>query len=295
MRGFLRVMVSVEIVLASTSLALAQGPGTWSPVQDWSCQILLSGCDIDEFSHACVIPTGPHRGKVLLWRNTCSGTTTETWIFNPDSTDRLVKVSQGLPSDIFCSGMSWDPTGNLVVAGGIGGHIFPAKTYKFRPRVLTGTNPPGLDPCTQPATIGGSPWLPLQNMNVGRYYPTVMTLLRRAIANSSTPAIVAGGATLVLGGPWFRPTPPPPPPNTAPTNNVGNEWWDVLAAGLQVWHAPIYPTQPLISPPLPPGAPGPPTTFEGYSRHMGGGMSYLPEVLLDSYPRALQLADIGQI
>ena len=294
-----RTLLDATVVALLAFESPAQVPsGSWTPVYDWGCQFPCTTTTIPsempvEFSHAALIPTGVHRGSVLLWRLDCNNTvttTTDTWIFDPGAPQSLAKVTQVLESEIFCSGLSWDPEGNLIVAGGVGSP-FPKQTYRFRPGVLT-TTATSSNPCTQPPTIGYTrkPWETQGQMAVRRYYPTLITLLRRSIMNASTPSIVAGGATLVLGGPWLRP--PLPAPGGVVTN-YGNQWWETLAKGSPAWALPLYPTASV--PTLPPNAPAAPTpgNFEPYVPNQGAFAPTAPQVLLDSYPRAFQLADIG--
>lgn len=106
--------------------------GAWSDPHDWTGQIGTTMCDPPpdekEFSHAALLPKGPHAGKVLIWRKQmvmtgmdCDQTvnTTKVFLVDPNDPDTLITINQQLDSSIFCSGTSWQPNGNLLVVGGI--------------------------------------------------------------------------------------------------------------------------------------------------------------------------------
>lgn len=120
--------------------------------------------------HAALIPFGPQRGNVLVWgphrevgdfwemdwkiadiANLCtcvSGTLITARI--PDN--------EGNPE---CGGHSWDPSGDLLIVGGMEDHGPPVAkgsklTFKFDTTLLD--------------------WVPMGNMKYGRWYPTVVQL-----------------------------------------------------------------------------------------------------------------------
>lgn len=174
--------------------------------------------------------------------------------------------------------------GNLLVAGGdfSNGHQ-PFKTYRFPPRALNPAGPTDpAAPCT-PGTITGNPWTELQNMTIGRYYPTLVGSPKETI--DPGPDAIAGGSTIVLGG----------APTAANNQEDGNEWWQLMAAAPNTnWSRTFYPDpHPDATHGVPPGA------NEMYIRKSlldPSDPNYpasLPKVKLDSYPKSYFLSNIG--
>ena len=85
----------------------------------------MSTLEEKELSHAALLPKGPHAGKVLIWRKQINANCTQTldstkvYLVDPNDPDDVIAINQTLDSSIFCSGTSWQPNGNLLVAGGI--------------------------------------------------------------------------------------------------------------------------------------------------------------------------------
>lgn len=272
--------------------------GGWEGPIDWSAQIFAAGpppCSV-EFSHAVLLPTGNYRGKVMLWRfevnATCTtgSNTTETWIMDPafqGPSPLLIRVPQDLHTNIFCSGASADINGEIVVAGGTqylpppamppNNFTIPDDTLRFRPQNLGGliwditTGYPSVG--TDPSAL---PWIelgPQGEMNISRFYPTLMPLRKGAIqpgVSADAGCSFPGSSHLALGGTPFG------------TNVVdGNEAWEVLGPGATSWSCGIVPRT---------------GTIHSFARPLDrfdvipfGG--FAPEVLFDSYPRAKQLSD----
>ena len=134
--------VGIAASLARTQQAPWKGP--WSYQAQLGVPAPCADDDFDEFSHAALIPHGPYSGKILLWRldrdnsqtNCPTLGTTTAWIFDPISPAQLLKISQTVTSDIFCSGMTWDARGQLVVAGGFPTGGAPEWAFRFRPNRL---------------------------------------------------------------------------------------------------------------------------------------------------------------
>lgn len=287
--------------LPTQPCAIGQWDGPW----DWGVQVsggasavppYPATCGTAEFSHAAVIPTGAYRGKVLLWRQdvgwaggVCaplvrSWITVHAWIFDPalqgvSPSGLLIKIDQILDSDIFCSGASWDPDGELIIAGGVGPTSQDLKeTYRFRPSFL-GTMQ--TDPATGwpfvPVNPATPPSLKIGDMAVKHYYPTAFHIAKRnwiygTDATVSCGTLVAGGSCLVFGG-----------PGEDPYQGVvkGNEVWDILPPALNAWACPIVPITGLSNP----------WTILSFDKYDVIDTPSAPptEVLLDSYPRMRQL------
>lgn len=276
------VATALSLMISSAQSTCAQGLGQWSGPYPWPYVIAPpTGQTTDkEISHAALIPVGVHAGKVLLfsWQGQGYPDTDTFWFFNPDAPTDLVRLSQNINANIFCSGMSFDAQGHLLAAGGVSqSHGFPDRTVKLDPFKLGpiayptggGVGVMGYDP-------NAPPWRMLGNMALKRFYPTVLPLSRRYLyfTNSSIPTVPIGGANLVLGGPLFVGC------NTAD----GNEVMEVLPFRATNWRAPLLPPQSSVvhTTELPTSL-----TRETYS--LQGTPS--PSVLLDSYPRAAQLSN----
>lgn len=308
------------------------GVGSWSTAYDWECQINdtvpfnpldppSGGCGREcgsfefEFVHAALIPKGPRRGQVLLWRkevpytgmDPCrAGDQLRSWIFNPNDPDCLGKIDQPLSSSLFCAGQTWDKYGQLTVAGGIPsapGNPFPNETYRFRPQYLSGGNPPysPLPPPNSPP----APWKQVGNMIIQRYYATLMALGIEALKTSmgvdldASSVIVAGGSPVVMG------------------SIEGNEYWELLPpalSGTTPWYPPFLPKDPTLvdatygstmwrwgqtttpegrlnSPHYEEFPPSPPGNYDPYARP---GTPYADR-LFDTYPRMFQTTEGSQI
>ncbi len=108
----------------------AQTQGSWDGPYSWP-YVIAASTGPKEISHAALIPTGLHAGKVLLFSWRRGNLATDTfWIFDPSNPADLIEFKQLLNSNIFCSGMSFDPSGRLVVAGGQG-PTTPADCYRL--------------------------------------------------------------------------------------------------------------------------------------------------------------------
>lgn len=279
----LPMMLAAQVAVGTR--AAAQGD-VWTGPWNWSCQMPLpcGGVQVDrEFAHAALIPTGNWRGKVLLWRpprhdinNGCPAFT-ETWIFDPASPLKLIKVAQDLDSDIFCSGATFDRDGVLVVAGGLvhGACTFPVETYYFNPLALPSTLVFSSDPC-DPHELAATPFQQVADMNSSRYYPSLTTLLEGTIYGAPNPDI-PGGSTWVCGG---------KSKNIACTLAFpGSDLWQFMPPGSGVWSRVFRSpnsTSPLITQPA---------AFEEYELKTLTGTS--PNPYLENYPHPLQLANIG--
>ncbi len=321
--------------LLTASSALAQSAGAWEGPWDWSCQVLgippaacpsnptnpgctptTDSCHLLEFAHAALIPTGLHRGKLILWRNSsnwCCGAppaaaTTETWLFDPSKPEYLIEIEQAAPLDanLFCSGHTWDDRGRLVVGGGptFSVAVNPRSTYRLTPSNLgEPVTPPGTQyPIIPLANQIADPWLQLNDFAMTRWYPTLLTLNKEPIPerlgsgtcdNVNTP----GKATLALGG-AFDQTPGSCPGVTdcalCPECFKGLEVWERLV-GVS-WDCPLIP---LGLSNQDPHYPGGPMNIDVESYTENPNLSPAPNEpayyrYLDSYPRAFQLSGVNQ-
>lgn len=135
--------------------AMAQAPQTQSQIGSWSAPFPMLNVAV----HAHVLPNG----KVLFWGRRELGQGLDT----PDTTPHLwdpVTRQFDLPSppptpkhNIFCSGHAFLPDGRLLVTGGA---IVDADGLK---------NASLYDPV-------GNDWTAVDDMNAGRWYPTVLAL-----------------------------------------------------------------------------------------------------------------------
>ena len=285
---FVRLLAVLVVGLAAL-VRTTPAQTAWSPWRgpwNYSTQLGIhpdcAGLDTDEFSHAALIPDGTYRGMVLLWRYdrdqsppACAlQDTTTAWVFNPIDPAELLRISQQLQSDIFCSGLTWDTRGQLTVAGGLGSGTVPRETYRFRPNALGMT-----------ATVGGYPEIqydssfpPWQHLASGdmalpRYYPTLTTLISTLVDTATSGcADVPASSVMALGGPPCGPC------------TEGNEFWEFLGPTAQSWSCLFHPPIATISSSHQAYIP---TTAEEFSLHP---QSNPPSTLLDSYPRALQLS-----
>ncbi len=162
-RGVRATAMGSCLLLALATLSSAQGSpaqvGRWEPPIQWPIVAI----------HSAVLPTGEVFNLTYLVKSTELETAATVW--NP-ATGRFRDVSPGF-GDMFCSGQSFLPGGELFVAGGYGG-LFPGKckaqgivpTYVFDPF--------------------SSSWRTRGNMKFPRFYPTVIAL--------------AQGKQLIIGG-----------------------------------------------------------------------------------------------
>ncbi len=291
--GSLTLSVAMALWAASPASATPQVGNQWIGPWEYSCQIgdpsFGSG---KELSHAALIPRGPYRGKVLLWRSPHHDSTeppqTETWIFDPAQTDLLIKVPQNLLSNIFCAGMSWEKDGKLVVAGGIGdagtpgAKVPPKRTYLFEPGDLDlpGGFVAGSPPCmphVQNAVPGG-PFREVGQMSVGRYYPTLTALCEGTISGTPPEPDIPGGASLVAAGAVLQDL-----VGGGQAVHYGNDYWQLMPPASGTWSRTFQSPNPT----LPGQVPGP---FENYDLMP---TTAPPNPRMESYPRMFQLSDIN--
>lgn len=282
-------------------------------------------CPLLEFAHAALIPTGPHRGKILMWRNATlwcctgpSGRTTESWLFEPPpmvlpppqppsaipALD-LIKVEQAAPLDanLFCSGHTWDTGGRLVVGGGptFSPGTFARSTYRFLPGSLGAVSMVGGYPTISVANQSGPVWAQLGDFASPHWYPTLLALnlepIPMALPNDPvcTSLGPTPGSTVLAFGGAFDQTANRCPPGTLCVNcdwcYLGHSTWERLVAG--EWRCPLVPSNnpdpEQLSAPVPTESytesPVPPPP----SGNLNGTYRYI-----DSYPRAFQLSDFAQ-
>ena len=292
------------LVLAAADLreAEAQQPqyipsvgGEWSPLYDWSPQLNCAGTctEKSDISAAAVLPLGLHRGRILFWRESCANCatvnrTTETFLFDPDDPDDLIKIAHPLlDTDLFCAGFSWERDGSLLVTGGNPTTTTGQArwTYYFYPALLEEIK---IDEGSGLRSVSGdAAWERIGDANDSRYYPSVVPLNRRAFGS---PAF-AGSGHLVLGG-----VPAPRAPAACGTiedhGNIGVPRWQHIGPQATAWDGRVmYPAG--GTPPLPP--------FDvAYDRTDINGqpapanLDANPVPRLETYPRAFQLGDLGQ-
>lgn len=328
-----RVALDCALATLAASVTAAQapiGPGSWTALLDWSAQLSVvqstttipgASCFPNTIGHAALVPTGVHRGKVLLWNvesfnqycqdpATCVGgacdVTKLTWLFDPASPSALIELRQTpnpFTTNIFCSGTSWDADGNLIVAGGedivvnAGGVAqagpFPKATYRFLPGALSSVQvdpPPPLG--TGFPFITASAWTATGDMGSRRNYPTVMLLGRRDfLSDCPTSPFHNGAGSFVLGG--------------RPAAFDGNEIWDFLDRSAPAWSCAFRPALPVTPYPHPfvdhtDCATNPlscvthPTITYAPKKAPGQPDTLYPDLALESYPRAFQISN-GEI
>lgn len=303
-------VVSIALVPPVEGQCSTPGVGGWSDTYEWREFVVeldsngASICPNDpELSHAAVLPTGIHAGKVLLWKKqvqtqappgSCSDTrdTAQVWMFDPSMPNQLISIAQQLSSDIFCAGLSWDRRGQLVVAGGVPTgnetNSFPPETYRFIPKRL-GPIAYNLEtgmPYIGMPVSGSLPWRREGDMEIERYYPSLLTLNNDTVYFSGMHSVMSmqntsmgAGQNLVLGG---------PPDLNDPGFPMGNEFWEVLPMELvneAIWYDPIKPNE----------GPSPNATYlanpNGDLYDLVDDGSGIPSALLDSYPRAVQMSN----
>ncbi len=147
-----------SVAYAQTSVA-----GQWTSVQQWP---YIAG-------HSHLLPTG----KVLFWPTYSLGDNPQLWDPVTNSATSVTQVGY----DLFCTGHSFLPSGELFVTGGDNGSGFGI------------TNASIYDPAT-------GTWTKTADMNGGRWYPT-----NTALANGDV-LVVSGqnetGAYNTLPGVW---------------------------------------------------------------------------------------------
>jgi hypothetical protein len=276
--------------------------GTWSPVYDWHPQLPLApympidpNCPArySAFSHAALLPTGLHRGKVLLWRlpvqeladgqNLCTYGHMTSHLFNPDHPSALTEIVGGASYEhahFMCSGMSWDSRGGLITVGGRTHNSSGTQDegvveiWRFNPSALGATLPIGdtNNPYGWPIIFTHSAWTELSpSLAIRRYYPSIIGLNRDPVTICGIPM---AGKHLVAGGNW----------------KVGSDW------SLEYWEmAPLPATQT-------PCALAPALLHQPNQMYLAGNTQLYDEDpvhtptdrVLDSYPRMMQLTS-GQV
>jgi len=264
-------------MLGLTVPATAQG--SWTGPYDWSSCLAVPGCTtLSEISHAALIPTGPYRGKVLMWREPTSATcnplnTGEGWIFDPITPHTLIRIDQVLDSNIFCAGASWDPEGELVICGGDRNTSILRAAYRFRPLILTTQTIQGACGPEIPVRPSNPAWYTLDDTLNGHYYPGLLALTKKTLnfnsTCSGTCSSITGGAHLLLGGPVY-------------VSYYGQNVMEFLPYLGSQWRSVSHP---LHYVPLSDAA----NADDRYVR-MSVGNDPSPSARLDSYPRAIQLS-----
>ena len=346
--------MAAALVLAMNVTVSGQQPlpedvGDFLGPYSWRCQICPELCDCEgvpvghpcgspegntlEWSHAALIPHGTYQGHVLMWGHTRGnfeeGTNqAETWLFNPNGSppNKVLFVGSSLVgTSIFCGAMTWDVSGDLVVAGGQTSMAAPTcpeseppnRAYKFRPGALQSIiypycgNPP-LPPCSnggcESPLVTGNAWTPLGDMSKPRYYPSLITLVRAPITSEAPLPNIAGSSSFVVGGaprqchwtcednnppsccqvePIYPPVPPPPGCETF--NIDGTAHWQMLEPGASDWSHTYYTTADPT-----PETEGLPLSFEDppdgeKEEYVLRPVAEPPEPTIDSYPRMYQL------
>lgn len=182
--------------------------GGWSQSWNWSMYMYIEPATQNpEISHAALLTTGPYSGRVLLWRHAhvefegppTSTPPTETLLWDPVNPSVLARVEQRPTANTFCSAHTFDERGQLLVLGGGPPEDPPAEVYRFDPQLLQYPPTASSDPHNLAQIIEGDPWTSLAELVLGRFYPTVITILGRTIHADPNPD-VPGGAAIVLGG-----------------------------------------------------------------------------------------------
>ena len=294
----------------------------------WHCQVCPEDCPTCdgfpnpfghpcgttlEWSHGALIPHGTYRGHVLMWGHTrgteATGTMqTEAWLFNPNAgqPNRIIFVASPLvDTSIFCGSMTW-LDGDLVVAGGQTSsdpgnceqQLPPNEAYRFLPGALNVTAYPA--PCDPPPApcpymeckspfVEGSPWEQLPALEKGRYYATMIALVREGITSLPPLPDILGSSGLILGG---APRQCEDPMATPPVYDIhGTNQWQMLQPN-DVWSQSLYspstddttPENESMTP-----EPDPSDPKEAYALKSISVPPDFPEPTLDSYPRAYQL------
>ena len=196
--------------------------GQWSPVYDWRDDIAPTGF---ELKHMLLMPTGPFRGQVVMWRLELSGATTATYLWDDTFPDDLLTAPQVLPDEAACAGMAYLQDGRMLVAGGV---ELPSQITVPDPNnpgmtlTVTVFNPQPdsswyLDPMpSSPMT----PWVYYGDLQgPGRFYPSLVPL------NADF-----GTNVLCIGGLYSLSVPVGTNPNNVTNGHVGVEFTDPTAA-----------------------------------------------------------------
>src|SRR6476646_7708995 len=126
----------IGILLGNARAQDNSSVGQWSPVMTWPYEAI----------HAHVLPTG----KVIFWTR---GDHSQLW----DPATNAVTAAGASGVNIFCSGHSFLPNGQLFLAGGhISNWVGLPNAYLYDP--------------------SNDAWMQLPDMNNGRWYPTSTTL-----------------------------------------------------------------------------------------------------------------------
>jgi len=281
-------------------------------VYDWSLQLTCSSGPHSDISAGALIPVGPHRGKVLFWRQGCGSApqTVSSYLFDPARPGDLITITHpGITSDLFCAGFSWDSQGQLVVAGGAPtnstapctpstpGFTCGTETYLFSPGALSGSVLESVS-SGQRIVQGSNAWQRVDDMNDSRYYPSLCPLNRRPFGTGG--ATYLGGGHLVVGG---SPNPYPPLPATAPCtfapttylSDATERWQQIVSQrpppATTFWDARVlYPDGAGAVP----AAPASPVPFDRYDilGNLVPTYTTQPTPKLETYPRMFQLADL---
>jgi hypothetical protein len=231
-----------------------------------------------EISHAALIPHGTYRGWILMWHSPQPNQPMQSVLWDPSNPDVVFPLQQTLAEDLFCSGASFDLDGQLVVVGGNPTNTQLANSsYRFFPGLL-GALVNGGGTCPSTLEVAGSPWIFAGQMSLPRYYPTVLALVLEGIPSPAPFTAIGSAAAFVLGG----------GPNFQNGNNAVEIWQALRSQGSYDWshnlvpatngigwgaHQYLYGTQNEVYACLPTANP--------------------PEVLMEWYPRAVQLARSG--
>jgi len=264
------------MMLALERESLAQ---TWEGPWDWSACVSnpCPGTSYPEFAHASLIPTGPYRGKVLLWRRQLDATCAQrsfAYVFDPLAPTELRRNIDVVQTEFLCSGASWDPNGRLVVVGGnVINTALLDQAYRFEPGSLA--SPIGAG-CT--LRMGNRVWQNLQDMLRPRWYPTILALTKATIHYDASTSCsqIDGGAHLVLGG-----------PSSDAGHAVTWSTFELLPYGSTQWACPVD----WVNSAVPPAAPA----RYAIEYHTDEGTIMPPPApwdgKLSSYPRAFQLSN----
>ena len=184
----------------------------------------------------CLIPKGPHRGKVLVWGNHPFVAKTPTFVANqpaneyysfqvfgivdpaptpagfrfqnfllpiePITTSQMGPLATSVPN-FFCAGQTWSPYGDLVV---VGGTTFVVPPLSFSAANLTYVFNPDL--ASAPFPVAGAPaslylgdmgrWTEGPDLDFPRWYPTATLTSRLNRVSATHPT--EGEVVLVAGG-----------------------------------------------------------------------------------------------
>lgn len=121
------------------------GDGSWERLPDSPIFIV----------HAAML----HTGKVLLWSGAAeAGYPLTSLVWDPANPTDMTNM-HAYSQDLFCSGHAWLPDGRLLVAGGYVAGTFSHSRATF---------------IFDPAAV--NPWTRVADMNLVRWYPTLLTL-----------------------------------------------------------------------------------------------------------------------